>query len=88
VTAPTITPATPELLAFAAAIRPDVPTADLQAVIVDAETRGWTWTQVAGITLRTLLVGEDLRDLRNALRHSPHIRRAARDGPVRPSRGP
>lgn len=60
-------PATAELVALAAATRPDLDPDVIQQVITGATTAGQPWTVVLVQTVRMLARGEDVRDLRNAL---------------------
>jgi hypothetical protein len=65
-TTPTPRPATPELLALAAATREDIDVRDLEGVIAEASGRV-PWAQILVQTVRMLARGEDVRDLRAAL---------------------
>jgi hypothetical protein len=80
-TTPTPQPATPELLALAAATRSDVDVRDLEGAIAEAAGRV-PWPQILVQTARMLARGEDVRDLRAALDdplglHGPRTRRPA-----------
>ncbi|MGH3587240.1 MAG: hypothetical protein ACRDQ0_13035 [Pseudonocardia sp.] len=65
---PSAQPATAELLALAAATRPDINTRDLQGLLAEvAEAGKPSWPVVMAQTVGMLARGEDLWDLRVAL---------------------
>ncbi|WP_242892562.1 hypothetical protein [Actinomadura litoris] len=77
---PVAQPATAELLALAAATRPDINVRDLEGLLAEvAEAGKPTWPVVMAQTVGMLARGEDLWDLRIALtdplKQNPESRR-------------
>jgi hypothetical protein len=81
-------PALQRLLDLVCESRPDIDRGELEQVLSGALAEGWRWEPVLMQACGMVARHEELRDLRNALQYPPQGRGAARDGPVRPSRGP
>jgi len=78
VTTPTVLPARNQVLALAAANRPDLDPAHLAGILDDAKYHGLGPVRVQQEATRMLWCGGDLRDLRKALDGAVLIRGGSR----------